>query len=454
MRRTQTSMSIFGGRLPGFFLKRRMVVAVAAGSLWAATAIAQIQLTVGTPSPISPEVRKMLDPEFKKQLPRATPQMIERAEAAFFEHLHGSSESATNSLLGGRIDKDDLVSRIDVFVGDHPELGQTSPGSSEGPRAVILDALKREPDLARSETERAALADRFLARIGQSSGSARDTLLAGKMPADEIQSRINVFAADIRAERSRVVTDPAVAAVPAIQDAFEKANLGPAPERADSICYRGTVNDGKATIEFVVFKRRPDLMRLHIMKEGLVEAVLAYDGTKPWGEAPGKPAVIVRGVEAADIVQSSRYDDALVGYRERGTQARLESAPGASPLRISFAEPNGDRFVETIDPATYHEIAISRLDADGKTDETRMSDFRKVGSYVYAAVQERWIDGKLRTTTRVTDVRLDPGLLASFFRVPEDPKLGYMDYMGGLAAIQSRLPRPATGISLPTAGGK
>ena len=209
--------------------------------------------------------------------------MIERAERAFLDHLHQTSGMAAEQLAAGRLDDDDLSARIDVFLGDHPELsGARVATSTEVPRARLLEALGRNPDLARTDAERQALADRFIVWLGGLSGTARDAFLSGAMPTDELQSRVDIFAADVRAERTRVISDPAVAAVPAIVDAFEKANLGPVPERADSVCCRGTESDAATTREFVMFKKRPGSIRIHILQDGLVVGVLAYDGATAW----------------------------------------------------------------------------------------------------------------------------------------------------------------------------
>lgn len=415
-------------------------------------AVDPITFDAGSQFPISAGIHKRLDPEFRKRLPGASAAAIERAEEAFVDHLHTSSETASSNLAQGRIEEDDLTSRIDVYLGDHPELSRNPKAATEGPREQILAALKKEKNLARTDAEQDALADRFVVWIGGLSGSARDTLLAGKMPADELQSRINVFASDIRAERNRVVTDPAVAAIPPIADAFERANLGPVTERADSICYKATASDGKSNRDFVAYKKRPGSIRLHIVRDGFVVAVMAYDGTRVWGEGEGRPPLELKGAEAEVLVASSRFDYPLVGFRERGAKARLVSTQGESPIRISFEEPTGEKYVESIDPATYHEIGISRTRSDGRLDEMKMSDFRKEGSYTYAAVQEHWVEGKRISTTRISEVRLDPGILNAFFRMPTNSKFSYMDMMGGLAALQVANKKATGGISLPSTG--
>jgi len=127
-----------------------------------------------------------------------------------------------------------------------------------------------------------------------------------------------------------------------------------------------------------------------------------------------------------------------VGCLERGASARLEVGPGASPERLHIVEKDGTHWVETIDPATEDELSLVQSRPEGSSVETRFRDYRRVGNLNVAHVVEQWVDGKLRSTTRIADVSVDPGLVDRLFTYPEDPNLGYMDYMGGLAVLQSR----------------
>ncbi len=412
-------------------------------------------ITLAGPSALASGPRLKLDQQFKRRLPSAPRDVIDRAEKAFLEHLRKVSGMAADQLAAGRLDEDDLSARIDVFLGDHPELAGTQGAEPvRDAHARVVDALGRDPDLARTDAQRGTLADRFIVWLGGLSGTARDALLAGQMPPEELQARIDVFAADIRAERTQVVSDPAVAAVPAIEEAFEKANLGPVPERADSICCKGTESDGPVSREFVLFKKRPNFIRIHLLKDGLVVGVLAYDGTTAWRQVPGRTPVQLQGQEAESLIASARYDNPLVGYRERGAKARLESAPGASPIRVSIREAGGDEVVETIDPATYNEVSIGRKDSIGKWDETRFREYRKVGAFTLAGLQEHWNDGVLRSTTRISDVRLDTGVLAKIFAMPTDSSLGYMDLMGGLEILARVSKRAGEGAQTSQGAGK
>jgi hypothetical protein len=167
----------------------------------------------------------------------------------------------------------------------------------------------------------------------------------------------------------------------------------------------------------------------------------------------GKPATHVSGTAADEFARSARFDDPIVGYSDRGASARLEAVPGASLETLHMVEKDGTSWVETIDPSTEDELSLVRSRPGGSTDEVRYRDYRRVGNLNVAHVLEQWEDGRLRSTTRITDVSIDPGLIDRFFSYPEDPRLGYMDFMGGLAVLQSR-GKPGSAGPVQPAGAK
>jgi hypothetical protein len=352
------------------------------------------------------------------------------------------------------LDDDDLASRIDVYLGEHPELTGRPVSTGVGTlKTRVAELLRNQPGSALTDQERRDIADQFVRSLGDLSETTRDNLISGRISDDELQSRVAVFAADRRVKKPQVVSDPAEAAVPAIADAFEKANFGLITERVEAICFRGTLEEQGAKRDLVIFKKRPDKLRIHVVGDGLVVGVLAFDGSVAWREAIGKPATRITGGAADSLAESARFDDPIVGYAERGASARLEGKPGDSPIRLRIVEKDRTTWIETIDPSTYDELSLVRIGVGGSRVETRFREFRKIGNLNVAFVQEQWAGGRLRSTTRITDVSLDPGLLDRFFEFPASPNLGYMDFMGGLAVLQAR-EKAGTPAKLPAAGNR
>jgi len=377
--------------------------------------------------------------QLRRKEPAAAKDALDGAAKDFLVQLRQTSPMAAERLGAGHMDEDDLASRIDVYLGEHSELSSNPPGSAAGTlRARVAELLKREPGLAQTEKDRIEIAGKFIRSLNDLSEATRDNLLSGRISDDELASRLKVFAADRRIEKAQVAADPAAAAVPAIVDAYEKANFGLVTERVEAICFRGSVEEGGVKRDIVIFKKRPNKLRIHVVENGLVVGAIGFDGTSGWREPMGKPARRILGRAAEALAESARFDDPIVGIAERGASARLVSKPGESPIRLRISEKDGTTWVETIDPTNYSELSLVKVRKDGTRVETRFQDYSKVGNLNVAHHQEEWVDGVLRSTTRVSDVSLDPGLLDRFFAYPESQNLGFMDYMGGLAVIEAR----------------
>ncbi len=381
----------------------------------------------------------------KKKLPNQPDGSIEQAAKNFLQHLRERSPIIAENFSAGRMGEEDLNSRLDIFLGDHPEYSGRAPRTdSVDPRQVVADMLKAAPDLAHSDDERRALVDRFVERLGGLSGTARRDLLAGRLPRDELLSRVTVFLNDLRAEAARASADPAVAAAAPVADAYIAANFGSAADRVDSICLRGTAEEGATKHEFVLFKMRPNLLRIHMMQNGMVVGVLGFDGTTAWAQLAGKPPVPALGRMAEVLSRTSRFDDPLVAYRERGAVVRLEGKQADGEIKLSIHETDGTDMVSSIDPATYNQLSLRTHQPGAHWFETRFRDYRKVGAVNIPFLQEEYEEGVLTSTTRYSEATIDPGLIARFFAHPTVMAFDYMDFMGGLAVMEARERKEAT----------
>jgi outer membrane lipoprotein-sorting protein len=367
------------------------------------------------------------------------PEAIEAAKRDFLDLLRQNSPIASEKLLSGKMDDEELESRVDVYLRDHPALTGSAVGTqSNDPRKRVAELLKRDPSIAGSDVERLALADRFLERLAQRSRMAHDDLVKGKMTEEELQSRVTVYIADVHAETTASAVDPKKAAAAAVVESYLKANFGLSTEHPNAISFRGEIEAGGTKRQFVIFKKRPNKIRMHIVEDGLVVGIFSFDGTTAWRQEPSKPAITLAGAEAAALVRSARFDDQLMDYRERGAAVQLEEKTEKGSIQLHLRETDGSEMIAEIDPATFNLLVSRSRDSGGEWAETRFSEFHKVGALNMAYVQEEWAQGKLKSTTRVSDVRLDSGLLDQIFAYPTNLVMGYMDYMGGLALLKAQ----------------
>jgi hypothetical protein len=100
-----------------------------------------IDISIASQTPVgTPEQR--LAQLLRKRLPGQSAQAIDRAQQAFLEHLKSTSPIISEEFLSGRTDVDDIASRLDIFVSDHPEFsGAATPAAVASPRQQVVDLL-------------------------------------------------------------------------------------------------------------------------------------------------------------------------------------------------------------------------------------------------------------------------------------------------------------------------
>jgi hypothetical protein len=229
------------------------------------------------------------------------------------------------------------------------------------------------------------------------------------------------------------------------------ANFG---ERINDIVYRAEIEAKGVKREFVIFRKRPGKIRMHIVENGLVIGMLGFDGATGWRQEPGKAGGPAKGSEADMLKQLARFDDPLVDYRERGSEVKLEDKLKNGLQILHIHESDGTEMVAAIDPVTYNEAFLRTRQADGTWRELRFRDYRKLGTLNLAYVQEEWTGETLHSTTRVKEGRVDAGLIDQFFVCPVNPILCYMDYMGGLAAIKAQQKLLPPALKQPAGGAR
>ena len=365
----------------------------------------------------------------------------------FIEHLRQNSPIAAEKLFSGQMDDDEIKSRVDVYLRDHPELsGSVSSAPVGDPRNEVAALLRNEKGIANTDLERLAIADRFIARLGELSGTAHDNLMQGRMSPEELASRVKVYAADLRSETTATSADTAEVAAAPIVESFVRANYGRETERANSICYRGSVERNGATRQFVIFKKRPAKIRIHIIEDGVVIGLLGFDGSSAWRQSHGEPAIPVVGSEADDLAKQARFDDPLVDYKERGDRVRLDDRADDKSFRLHIFETDGTEMISTVEASTMNQVSLRRRSRGGAWEETKFNGYRKIGSTNIPFIEEQWVDGVLQFRTRITDVALDAGVLDGFFAKPATTDLEFLDYMGALAVIRTK-ERASTGAA-------
>jgi hypothetical protein len=420
---------------------------------------ATVALTVGAAAQVAPgpgEVpgnaaaaaeleRFQVATQLRATRPTLTPEQEARVVTAFLEHLRTRNAVAAEKLRAGRMDREELDARLGVFLRENPALLQSAASArpADDPRVRVIELLRETRSLTLTDREREALADQFIERLREANRVAHDALMSGRLSPEELRSRLTLYLNDLTAATATPQADPRDATLEALIDKHVRDHHGNPQERLRSFAFRGSVTDGPRTLDFVVMKKRPGLLRMLILDQGTVIRSIGHDGEIAWTQAPGEPAVRAIGTAEADIAEMARFDSPLVGYRERGAEVHREDQPGTGPIVIRVREKTGAETVSVLDPETLVEVAQRTTSAAGEPVETRFSDHRKVGVANLPHVHERWVAGKLRATNRITQIVPEPGLLDSVFRRPAPAELTYMDYQGALRRVLEQQRRTA-----------
>lgn len=389
---------------------------------------------------VVPVQQQQLTAMLQERLPGHDKALAEQASVEFLNRLKATSPTAAETLKLGRMDEDELRSRVNVFLRDHPEYSGSGqvPAKSGTPKERVVDVLLRFPQAAGSGEERSKLADQIIARLKERNRGASESLLSGVMSDDELQSRVAVFVGEMHADPAAGAVDAKKVAIATVVEAYVKANYGVPTERAASYAMRGVVEAGSNKREFVIFRKRPSKLRMHLLEDGLVVGIIACDGKTMWRQEPGKPPQQLAGAEALAVGRSSRFDDPLIDYAERGAELNMEEKSGSGEILLRLKEKDGTELEIDLEPKTYKQLAQQVREPGKEPVEIRFSDHRKTGAFNLARVQEEYKSGQVSSVTKISEVITDPGLLDEFFSMPQQTMLGYMDYMAGLAFVRDQ----------------
>lgn len=398
----------------------------------------------GQPPPASgipePQLKRLLRMA-EGSSPGPSVETPEQSVEEFLAYLRRTSPIAAEKLSSGEMDESELESRLRVYLREKTAL---KPRPSAQPLQDVLsrvnDALSRMPESTALTSDKNMLSTRFLERLAERNRVAGESLANGSMSDQELESRLALFLTDYRAETEAAKIDPETASLPAIVDAFVSANFGRASDRPNSIAFEGSIQQGAFARKFAIFKKRPNKLRMHILDDGIVVAMLGFDGKRGWTQTAGEPAVAVIGKTEYELATLARFDSPLIGYTERGAQISRVKVSSADNVIVRVRESDGSESISTIDPKTMTEVAVILSSPGYDTDETRYGDHRKIGPLNFAFLQEQWVKGSVRATTRIATVTLDSGLLDGFFERPTSAskQFVFMDFMSGVRTLTAR----------------
>lgn len=145
----------------------------------------------------------------------------------------------------------------------------------------------------------------------------------------------------------------------------------------------GRVTQGSFTAQVAQENKRPGMIRQTFTVQGMTE-IDAYDGKTPWRISPfeGRRDPEIMGEDAArTIIEDSDFDGPLVDYQKKGNKVENigpGTLDGDSVLRLKVTLKNGDVVTYYLDPDTFLEIRVERMQFIRGTMHETVTD---LGSY-------------------------------------------------------------------------
>jgi hypothetical protein len=208
----------------------------------------------------------------------------------------------------------------------------------------------------------------------------------------------------------------------------EQTNGGiDAIESTTNLRVRGEVISDGMTYEFLLLKKRPDKVRIHLMHQGR-SIETGFDGETGWRRIWVDGRDIVRKLSDAELANANLdidFDGPLIGDPLPGTERAFDGVERIN--RIDYfvirVENSHARTRHYIDSRTFREWRTIReiLEDDEVTGTvvTTYSQYRRHNTiWLAEKVDRKLSDGKVETIL-VKDAEVDPGILDRVFELPK-----------------------------------
>lgn len=197
-------------------------------------------------------------------------------------------------------------------------------------------------------------------------------------------------------------------------------------QQANTLRVVGQIETDDIIYDFILLKKRPNLMRITLRHLGrVVES--GYDGQTAWRQTrvgQESQVEILDPTESMGFLEDLDFDGPLIGDVGKG-KARRAGEPGRIDRVLYYKVIVSSRDTETthyIDSRTFreHKTISRRTDEDGEVRETvsAYSEYHRVGPIWLAYRIDRTHSDGREEIIRVTDAQLNPGIFDSAFAVP------------------------------------
>lgn len=196
-------------------------------------------------------------------------------------------------------------------------------------------------------------------------------------------------------------------------------------DKVESIRYEGEIRlAGGQAYRFSAFQKKPNYSKTVIYKEGKPLVIMSYDGIEAWTLNCTQSLGVVSMSEAEKL---NFIRDAPVGGPLHYPQLQGKSieSKGAKVVRgrrcyeLLISQPNGQQITSMIDATSFDEFQRTTINAiNGEREVTTNIEYKVVENVRISTVSEMRVDGELRHSVEIADVRFNSGVSPWMFSRP------------------------------------
>ena len=188
----------------------------------------------------------------------------------------------------------------------------------------------------------------------------------------------------------------------------------------------GKIETEGLTFDFVLLRKRPDRVRLHLFHRGR-SIETGYDGSRGWRrrwEGNLDEVKVLTDEEFRETSLDLDFDGPLIGPPMPGVKRRLLGTERVDRVDYFIVEVESplSRTLHYIDPRTFREWKTVRRDVEGDGREkevvTTYSQYRRMGPLWLAERAERATAGRQTEVMLITRAEINTGLLDLAFAMP------------------------------------
>ena len=204
-------------------------------------------------------------------------------------------------------------------------------------------------------------------------------------------------------------------------------------ESLNSVIIRGSINEDGQKVNFRLYRKRPNKMRITVELENLKISTI-FDGGQAWREVTSDSVIALtelKGERLASIKKDSIFDSPFyTAFTKRKfiSVVGVEDVNGKEAIRLDF-DPEGDFGYKSLWLSLDHYQEVKMLRAHPASRTSLKNDeaiyyqgYKRLNGIYWANLMQHFVDGELTKEIHIEDVVPNAGVFDYYFEVDEAKK--------------------------------